>query len=62
MIQVTIEGEHYIIALPKMTLVMTMAEFISSLQRGKRWCRRKVQVERKAQASLAAEEKRGWRA
>jgi hypothetical protein len=46
MIHVNIEGEHY----------------ISSLQRGKRWCRRKVPVERKAQASLAAEEKRGRRA
>jgi hypothetical protein len=41
MIQVNVEGEPHIVALPKMTLVMTKAEFIMALRRGKWWKRRK---------------------
>jgi hypothetical protein len=35
MIKVDVQGEHYIVALPKIILVMTKAEFITALRRGK---------------------------
>jgi hypothetical protein len=42
MIKVDVQGEYYLVALPKVTLVMTKAEFITALRRGKWWKRRKA--------------------
>jgi hypothetical protein len=58
MIRVTLEGEHYVVALPKMTLVLTRDEFLTALSRGKWWKRRKVRADREAEMIARAAERR----
>jgi hypothetical protein len=58
MIRVDLEGEHYVVTLPKMTLVLTKAEFITALRRGKWWKRRQVLANRESEMATRSAEKR----
>jgi hypothetical protein len=61
MIRVQINGEHYVVTLPKMTLVLTKAEFITALRRGKWWKRRTIQADRQVEMVTRAVGKRSVR-
>jgi hypothetical protein len=57
MIKVDIQGEHYVVTLPKMTLVLTRDEFMTALRRGKWWKRRRVLTDREAEMATRMAEK-----
>jgi hypothetical protein len=58
---IDVERGHYLIAMPKMLLVLTKAEFVLALRRGKAWKRRRAMASREVEAAVMAAERRAER-